>query len=658
MIKNYLTLKMKISLVDTYFVTALLLSVMGLHAQECTTPSAITINASGMKHARINWQSPEIPISGVDWELRQSGAEVLVQSGTSHNTSLLISDLEQDNAYIVRLRTHCDTNYSEWVTKDFYTKPEISHLEGQIGVGNNANPFYGGIYGPMLYIGQSARNGSVSNMLYTAEEFESIAIPDGAKITAVSFDKVSSASGGEAYPDLRFRMLIANSTNSAPISTDTTLGDIEQTYTEVMDDPSYDLPATTGWIKFDFNEPFEYTGNAIELSTVIYQTPNVNQFSGFINWQWTAGYSDHIAGAWPIISVPLDENVKLNHNITSNNTSYKERPNIKISYDLSNVVESVDVATLGDIPAEITENQDTLSLISFVNPSYLSQEVKWEVVSGSEFASFKDGVITAFANGTIVIKAIAADNSEIADEIAVVITNQVPCSVAFPANVEPITHVQFQGINNITSELNGGTTPAYEDFTSQIGQVSLGQQYNLNVRGNTNGDFSHYITAYIDWNRNNSFEDEGETYPIGVLINSTGTDNVTVTGVINVPADAPLGICRMRIIKKFNNEAAPCNTVGYGQAEDYSLNVNQDPVAGTDDFVNNTITIYPNPVSDILHLSSPSTIKNVEVFNSIGQSVLKVNGNELNFMSLDSGIYFLHVHINNDALSIFKIIKQ
>lgn len=655
MLHYHLDFKKKASFIGKSTIAALLLNIMTMHAQECISPGDVVVNSLGMKHARINWESPEIPSSGFDWELRMLGFENIIQSGTSQNVSLLIDGLEQENLYILKVRAHCgDANYSEWAVRDFFTKPSVSSLESQIGVGNNANPYFGTIYGPIIYIGQSARNGAVSNMLYTANEFESLGVPAGAQITAVSFDKITNASGGDAYPDLRFRMLITNSTHQAPLSAATTLADIEETYTEVMDDPSYNLPSITGWIRFDFNEPFTYTGNAIELSTVMYQTPDVNQFSGFINWQWTEGYSDYIIAAWPISSVPISEDLVLNYN----NSSYKQRPNIKIDYDLSNVVESVEVATLGNVPAAITTNQGTVQLVSSVLPSYLSQEARWEIVSGAEFASLQDGTLTAFANGTVVIKVISLDNSEITDEIAIVITNQSPCTVAFPGNVEPITQVQFQGINNPTSEVSGSDVPAFEDFTSLIGQVSLGQQYTIIVKGNTNGDFNHPVTAYIDWNRNNSFEDEGETYPVGTLTNSTGTDNISVSATINVPSTAPLGITRMRVIKKFNTQAPSCNTVGYGQAEDYSVNVNQEIVAGTDDFIKNNIIIYPNPSSDRIYLTSHSIIKNTEVFNSLGQSVLKTMGNELTIQSLSNGVYILHVTTDTEKPSIFKIIKQ
>lgn len=143
------------------------------------------------------------------------------------------------------------------------------------------------------------------------------------------------------------------------------------------------------------------------------------------------------------------------------------------------------------------------------------------------------------------------------------------CGVSFPTAVEPITLVQFASINNVSSGTVGGT-PALQDFSSITADVVQGLTYPITVNGNTDGNFTSFISVYIDWNQNGLLTDVGEAYQIGSIVNCA---NCGVTGSIQVPANAQLGATKMRVIKKWNAIAGPCNTDGFGQAEDYTLNI-------------------------------------------------------------------------------------
>ncbi len=146
------------------------------------------------------------------------------------------------------------------------------------------------------------------------------------------------------------------------------------------------------------------------------------------------------------------------------------------------------------------------------------------------------------------------------------------CPVTFPSNVEPITLVDFDGINNVTDPLLNGT-PALEDFTSIIGNVMPGDTLPMAVEGNTDGNFTTVVTTFIDWNQDFDFDDAGETYAIGEITNSDGTDGIQAVGDIAVPVDALTGQTRMRVTKRWDVAATPCNAAGYGQAEDYTITV-------------------------------------------------------------------------------------
>ena len=143
--------------------------------------------------------------------------------------------------------------------------------------------------------------------------------------------------------------------------------------------------------------------------------------------------------------------------------------------------------------------------------------------------------------------------------------------VTFPSAVEPITHVVFAGIDNTTSPTVNGT-PALENFTAISGNVAPGGTFHIKVEGNTNGSFTTKVNVFFDWNQNGAF-DAGEEVQLGDLVNSTGVDGKTVEADITVPVTALSGSTRMRVMKKWNAYAAPNNSAGYGQAEDYTLNI-------------------------------------------------------------------------------------
>lgn len=147
------------------------------------------------------------------------------------------------------------------------------------------------------------------------------------------------------------------------------------------------------------------------------------------------------------------------------------------------------------------------------------------------------------------------------------------CNVTFTTGVEPITLVQFAGINNTSPATLGGSQ--IEDFTAMTGNVTAGISYPITLKGNSDGAFTNYYRVYIDWNQNNVFTDAGESYDIGTIFESTGVDAIVLNGNIAVPLTALGGSTRMRVMKRFNGyPSGSCQTgSGYGQVEDYTLAV-------------------------------------------------------------------------------------
>ena len=138
-----------------------------------------------------------------------------------------------------------------------------------------------------------------------------------------------------------------------------------------------------------------------------------------------------------------------------------------------------------------------------------------------------------------------------------------------------ITNNDPTGITSVTFGTISNTSigsPAYSDFTTQSTTVEQGGIYQLNVKVNTDGNWTVNTKVWIDWNQNYVFE-VGEEYSLGSAVNTA--NGITSLSPLNitVPSGATLGETRMRIVSVEASDPAPlsCGTQLYGEAEDYKL---------------------------------------------------------------------------------------
>lgn len=232
------------------------------------------------------------------------------------------------------------------------------------------------------------------------------------------------------------------------------------------------------------------------------------------------------------------------------------------------------------------------------------------------------------------------------------------CTVSVDFDIEPITSVTFGEIHNVTSAVVN-ETPAYENFTSKIATVNREGIYNLTVKGNTVG-LEHDIRVFIDWNQDKIFDMDTE-YLTASLGSSNGEDSVEATFDIEIPYDATLGFTRMRIIKDMWNvyqegEFDACLNAYYGQAEDYTVNIQETLSVNNPDIL--AFSVYPNPSSDIVTIAAKSEIKSISLYNTLGQLIKTQKNPEMTLSSLNTGVYLIEVTFANGQTETRKIIKQ
>ncbi|GLB52808.1 hypothetical protein NBRC110019_18480 [Neptunitalea chrysea] len=144
------------------------------------------------------------------------------------------------------------------------------------------------------------------------------------------------------------------------------------------------------------------------------------------------------------------------------------------------------------------------------------------------------------------------------------------CTPSFD-HARAITNVTFASINNNSS--SGWNIDEYESFCDEA-SVTSGQSYSISVTSGANENSNYYVTVYIDWDQDSSFE-ESERYNIGHVWYSG-----TVNGTISVPSSASSGTTYMRVILKEDSYIG--NACGNyhnkdGQTEDYIVNISSLP---------------------------------------------------------------------------------
>jgi hypothetical protein len=231
------------------------------------------------------------------------------------------------------------------------------------------------------------------------------------------------------------------------------------------------------------------------------------------------------------------------------------------------------------------------------------------------------------------------------------------CSPSIQFLVEPISKVVVADINN--SSTVDPSAPGHEFFLDVVGNMDTGQSYPISLEGYTGGEYINFFTVFIDFNQDGEFNTTTEMFEIGSIENSTGLDGQAATGTITIPEDAALGVTRMRIIKSADvSPVDPCWSYFFGQIEDYTVVI--DLFNSTTSAEQISMSVYPNPVNDILRINSEVEIETVTIFNISGQAVmqqtLRNSQAVIDLSSFSSGIYSM-VATSKDASRTFKVVK-
>lgn len=214
-----------------------------------------------------------------------------------------------------------------------------------------------------------------------------------------------------------------------------------------------------------------------------------------------------------------------------------------------------------------------------------------------------------------------------------------------------IKNVKFADLDNTSACSANG----FNDFTAQKANVEKGKTYNFETEIGY-GWYSQSVSVWIDYNKNFLFEPDEFVY-IGTI------DQGILSKNISIPTDVANGEYRMRVRLATVTEtgatpskACDMNDI-YGETEDYTINV-VDYLA-TNEISKSEMTMAPNPVTELLNITTSAKILEINIVNTNGQIVKTVKSrNQIDFKALPVGVYIVNVKLDNQKIISRKVVKK
>ncbi|MEW7281109.1 endonuclease [Aquimarina sp. 2201CG1-2-11] len=165
---------------------------------------------------------------------------------------------------------------------------------------------------------------------------------------------------------------------------------------------------------------------------------------------------------------------------------------------------------------------------------------------------------------------------------------------------EYIDYVEIGNVSNTTVANEG-----YGDFTSQVGNLIIGTNTIKVSAGFASSSYPENWAVWIDFDQNGTFDSSER------VVNSTSSSSNILMFNFNIPSTAKNGATRMRVAMKWNGVPTPCETFGYGEVEDYTVNINASLARSKNQLKGNnelqdkeySIKIHPNPASGFIQIS-------------------------------------------------------
>lgn len=328
-----------------------------------------------------------------------------------------------------------------------------------------------------------------------------------------------------------------------------------------------------------------------------------------------------------------------------------------------NSIESVEVTTQDNIPAEITTENGTLQLVATVTPSDVSQAVTWSVEEGTEFVSVdENGLVTAIANGTATVRATSVEDETKYGEIEVVVNiSEEP--VDPDCEVIETFDVTFDDFENFpencwsSNDSSEYTFTVLEEDSNKMLQVYSGfaeEEVYIISPEMVSIDGLHSVSYEVI-----SISEPGTTLQIGTM---SDPSNVNTFVAAEDAVDTAVGVYTSQVVPAV--EGHKYVAIKYVHNGGHKLlkldNIKWIVPASTGKFDRNQVKLYPNPTRDLIYVDTDLNLRTIEVYNNLGQRILTTNGadNSVYLSTQPTGVYIFRLQTVDGQNAEYKVIKQ
>ena len=248
----------------------------------CSSPLNVTISQITANSALVSWEPAVFGANDYTVEYSLANDEdwtVEVVDGTQ----LMLSGLEPDSTYTVRIYSNCDIGTGDTIYKSFITRHCLVGGDLQIGEGTSTISYY--------------PTNSCYNYSYTQQIFLSSEMNGPANINSIAFDASSIASSSR---HISIYMMNTTAASSDWLTTTTAQLVFNGTVNLVV-----------GWNTFDFTAPFQYNGTD-NLALIIIDSTGSYSCSNYYHCHTASATLSHCqyqdSGPYSINSIPSSGN--------------------------------------------------------------------------------------------------------------------------------------------------------------------------------------------------------------------------------------------------------------------------------------------------------------------------------------------------------------
>jgi len=211
-------------------------------------------------------------------------------------------------------------------------------------------------------------------------------------------------------------------------------------------------------------------------------------------------------------------------------------------------------------------------------------------------------------------------------------------------NLGPLSHTSgndngyaLHSLNQIP-DLAAGSTLSMTIGTTALGGAALSQQ----------------VRAWMDADQDGVFESNE------LLMNANSTTGQNAQANVTVPANATLGLTRLRVQTTGQSNAPDvCGAYALGETEDFCINVTT--AVGLSSTQKESWTLFPNPTSGLLQISGFSGTATYSIISADGREVM--NGTlvgsspSIDCTALVPGAYAISINASTDGRT-FRFVRQ